>query len=231
MRLPAVALFVKGARPGNVKTRLVPPLSLEHACAMHRAFAEDLVQVVAGLAAEPFVFTDDVDDPFVGDLARRAGMPLLAQHPGNLGDRMLDALARLTPGRRGGIIVGSDSPTLPPAFLREAVERVADGVVLGPALDGGYYLIGGPRPVPELFSGIPWSTPHVLAETLTRAAALGHPFHLLPFWYDVDTAGELALLGAHLATLPRETAPRTRLALEAAREAGEAPDPGKALEN
>ena len=74
--------------------------------------------------------------------------------------------------------------------------------MLGPAVDGGYYLIGAPRPVPELFEAMPWSSAQVLAETLTRVSSLGHPLHLLPFWYDVDTAEELALLRAHITTLP-----------------------------
>jgi rSAM/selenodomain-associated transferase 1 len=213
MKATALALFVKAARPGEVKTRLAPPLTPEAACAMHRAFAEDLLALTSGLPVERWVFTNDTTDPFVSNLARGAGVPLHEQHPGDLGDRMLDALERLTPLHQGVVILGSDCPTVPLAFLHEATKRARAGLVLGPAVDGGYYLIGAPRPVPELFSEMPWSGPAVLAETMNRVSRSGEPLHLLPFWYDVDDAEALALLRAHLGMLPPEVAPATRAAL------------------
>jgi len=213
MKPPALVLFVKAARPGEVKTRLSPSLSPEQACRMHRAFAEDLVALTADLGADRFLATNDVTDAFVADLARRAGIGLVAQHPGDLGERMLDVQSKLAPDHAGVVILGGDCPTLPAPYVRDALLPAGRDVVLGPATDGGYYLIGAPGPTPELFAGMPWGGPAVLAQTLERATRAAQGVRLLPFWYDVDTPDALALLGAHLAHLSLDVAPVTREAL------------------
>lgn len=212
---PALVVFVKAARQGEVKTRLCPPLTGEQACALHRAFAEDVMSLTAALPAHRILATNDIGDPFVVDLARRAGVPTRLQHPGDLGERMADVFEALAPAHRGVVILGGDCPTLPVAHVREALEQAATRLVLGPATDGGYVLIGAPRPAPHLFTGVRWGGPTVLVDTLTRAAVAGDPVHLLPFWYDVDTEDALALLRAHLLLLPAEIAPATRSALAA----------------
>jgi hypothetical protein len=112
------------------------------------------------------------------------------------------------------VIVGGDCPTLPVQHLREALERASRELVIGPAVDGGYYLFGAPHPTPELLSGMVWGGPSVLHETLLRAARAARRVHLLPFWYDVDTPEALALLRAHLPHLPAETARATRAILD-----------------
>jgi hypothetical protein len=99
-------------------------------------------------------------------------------------------------------MIDSDTPTLPVGLLENAVTLVASGdpdLVLGPSEDGGYYLIGLRRLRPELFEGMPWSTPAVFEETLRRADALGLRTAQLDSWYDVDTAIDLARLTAELA--------------------------------
>jgi uncharacterized protein len=210
---PALALFVKAPRAGEVKTRLVPTLGAEQACALHRAFAEDAMALTSDLGAARVLATNDPGDPFIVDLARRAAVPIRAQHPGDLGERMADAIAALAPGHRGVVILGVDCPTVPPSYLREALSRAAAGIVLGPATDGGYYLIGASRAVPYLFHGLRWGGPTVLRDTLERAADASDTLHLLPFWYDVDTPDALALLRAHLRLMPAHVAPATRAAL------------------
>jgi glycosyltransferase A (GT-A) superfamily protein (DUF2064 family) len=108
--------------------------------------------------------------------------------------------------------MSSDSPTLPAAFVAEAFERLRDGadVVLGPCDDGGYYLIGLRAPQPRLLREVPMSTPTVTRDTLALADELGLRVALLPQWYDIDTAADLARLRAELRAAAPEVAPRTR---------------------
>ena len=114
-------------------------------------------------------------------------------------------------GYQNAVIMDSDSPTLPAAYLAQAFTALdkAD-VVLGPCADGGYYLIGLNHPQPCLFRGVQMSTPHVVRDTLNLAAADGLSVIQLPLWYDVDTAMELERLKRELASLPLERASHTR---------------------
>jgi glycosyltransferase A (GT-A) superfamily protein (DUF2064 family) len=94
-------------------------------------------------------------------------------------------------------LLNSDSPTLPVAYLIAAATALAvpgDGIVLGPSIDGGYYLIGLKRPHRRLFEDVDWSTDRVLAQSMLRAQELALPVCQLPSWYDVDDAGTLRLL-------------------------------------
>ena len=110
------------------------------------------------------------------------------------------------------MVIGIDSPTLPIAILHEAMSLPKE-VVLGPAFDGGYYLLGWRSPHPELLRGMTGSTERVFADTVERCERHALPVHRLPFWYDVDTPPVLAFLRQHLRTLPPSVAVRTRAAL------------------
>jgi hypothetical protein len=137
------------------------------------------------------------------------------------GKCLLHALqSLLAAGHASACVLNADSPTLPTGFLRRAAEALAppgDRVVLGPAEDGGYYLLGVKRAHEALFSDIAWSTGAVLAQTLDRAKSLGLPVVMLPVWYDVDEPASLDRL--HRAVV-QETeagayaAPATRMLLE-----------------
>jgi len=142
------------------------------------------------------------------------GARLVAQPRGGFGARLERALvAGLTRGRRV-VLVGADSPTLPPAIVRRAFARLARAdVVLGPATDGGYYLIGARAALPEpLFREMPWGTARVAEEALRRAAVAGLRVAVLPAWYDVDDAAGLCRLLADGAGLRRARATRATLA-------------------
>jgi rSAM/selenodomain-associated transferase 1 len=126
-------------------------------------------------------------------MAERQGVRLLDQKGDDLGTRMHASFVSLfTDGFKRVVVIGTDVPSLPLTHYREAFDLLAThDLVLGPAQDGGYYLIGLTRPVGELFDDIPWSTNHVLATTRERAAGRGLTTALLPAWRDVDTLEDL----------------------------------------
>jgi len=128
---------------------------------------------------------------------------------------MRDAFKELfAGGYESAVMIGADLPTLPLSHLRAAFAALERRpVVLGPSLDGGYYLIGLRAPQPELFEGIAWSTSQVLSQTIERINQLGLQVQCLEPWYDVDTIDDLDFLVSHLrllmasgrAHLPRQT--------------------------
>jgi rSAM/selenodomain-associated transferase 1 len=205
----ALIIFAKAPEPGQVKTRLSPPLTSDQAAGLHEAFVLDVVSaarpvrgVTQWLSCAP-----STTHPFFRGLARRFRLRLLTQTGETLGERMASALRQaLDAGATRVVLIGTDVPTLPASIIRDAFRllRRAD-VVLGPACDGGYYLVGVSRRVPPIFDEIPWGRSTVLEATLAQINRLGLRCRLLPFWYDVDTMPSLRLLTAHLATLRRVT--------------------------
>jgi hypothetical protein len=114
------------------------------------------------------------------------------------------------------VLLGTDTPTLPAAVLADAVRRIMNerlDLLLGPAEDGGYYLIGMRRPQPDLFAGLAWGGPRVFADTRERAARRGLRASLLPTWWDVDTPADLARLQGDLRQGAADIAPHTAAAL------------------
>lgn len=199
-------VFTKPPVPGSCKTRLIPALGPQGAADLHAAMARDVLDSAqqAGLAVEVSL-AGDLDHPWVQTL----GVPVTAQVSGDLGARMLAAL-----GNGPAMALGTDAPTLPLRFLKQAAQ-LGSPLVLGPAFDGGYWTLAWQRPIPELMNGMSWSTNSVLSETLIRSRSLGLEPELLPFWYDVDTPDVLALLKQQLRILPAHIAPCTRSALHA----------------
>jgi rSAM/selenodomain-associated transferase 1 len=206
MSAVAVAIICKTPIRGSSKTRLSPPLRLEECAAISACFIRDLSKTIAELVDEGDVTGYAVYAPLGSEATLRPLLPdcfrLVLQGGGNLGDRLLKGAADLLDsGHAGAILVNSDSPTLPRAILREAVDAVrrGDNVVLSPAVDGGYTLIGLSRPHARLFEDIPWSTPDVYRLTLDRAREIGLPVVAVPAWYDVDDAASFQMLEAELA--------------------------------
>jgi rSAM/selenodomain-associated transferase 1 len=203
---------------GEVKTRLTPPLSPEAAASLAEAFLEDAVSICGQVKGATTVLfrageTDRLSPEWMEDLT------CLPQSGGDLGDRMSAAFSRLLAGGgRKALIVGSDCPTVDPDYLRAAFEALSScDVVLGPTVDGGYYLVGLSTPHPELFEGIPWSTTRVLSETLKRVQDLGLRVTCVTPWYDVDDGDALMFLVRELSAGrpagPTAAAPATRRAL------------------
>jgi rSAM/selenodomain-associated transferase 1 len=142
------------------------------------------------------------------------GFDFVPQVGGDLGERLDNVLTRcLQMGYHQAVVMDSDSPTLPLAYLRQAFRELDDpavDVVLGPCDDGGYYLIGLKSPCSALFRGIVMSTPTVVAETLERAQEQGLRVACLPQWYDVDKAKDLQRLIEELRSQPGNLAQHTR---------------------
>jgi rSAM/selenodomain-associated transferase 1 len=198
----AVAVMAKAPRDGEVKTRLVPPLRAEEAAKLSACFLKDITANFIA-AAESAAIAGFVAYSPPGSEALFRGLvhPKIGMLPPRgigLGYGLLCATDDLlAAGYAGACLVNADSPTLPTSFLIQAVEALrapGDRVVLGPASDGGYYLIGLKRRHQRLFEDIAWSTERVLQQTVDRAASIGLEVALLPEWYDVDDAASLRWL-------------------------------------
>ena len=214
----AIAVMAKTPRPGLVKTRLVPPLSPSSASALSAGFLRDITENIAlaaratdihGYVAYAPVGLEAAFDGMLANgmrlvLADGAGISISGVH--GFGRSLLQAAQALfAKGHHAACLLNSDSPTLPTRLLVEAAAALAeagDRMVLGPAEDGGYYLIGMKAAHLHLFQDIAWSTAEVAAETRMRAAALGLPIVELDTWYDVDDAVSLRRLCSELASAP-----------------------------
>jgi rSAM/selenodomain-associated transferase 1 len=190
--LCALAIMTKVPRPGEVKTRLSPPLTPEEAAELNYAFLQDTAGAIA--QAGPLARGIGCYTPVGMEGAYREVFPpafqLIAQRPGSFGERLTGATADLfAVGFASVCLIDSDSPTVPASCFSRAVQILAtpnDRVVLGPSGDGGYYLIGMTKLHRELFEDIAWSTDQVLAQTERKAQQLGLEVCLLPAGYDVD---------------------------------------------
>lgn len=188
---PRVAIFAKAPEPGRVKTRLIPILRASEAAELHEALLLDTLDVVRSCAEVVVAFTPASGRRILERLLGR-GTRLLAQGPGDLGDRLTRVFDQLCGDGPPVLAVGSDFPGLTAEGIRAATSALGRAdVVLGPALDGGYYLIGLRRPQPELFVDVPWSTPGVLETTQRRAAEAGLKVELLEPGRDLDTPEDL----------------------------------------
>jgi rSAM/selenodomain-associated transferase 1 len=225
----AVAIVCKTPAPGQSKTRLSPPLRPEECAAVSTCFIRDLSATIAELSKDGDSIGHAVYTPLGSERALRALLPedfgLTPQCDGGFGERLRQGITDLLDaGHDGAILINSDSPTLPLSILRAAVDAVrqGDNVVLSPAFDGGYTLIGLARPHRRLFEDIPWSTSQVYRLTLDRAREIGLPVVNVPGWYDVDDAASLQILETELsggrlpfAAPPGAFAPATRRFLRA----------------
>jgi len=202
----ALAVMAKAPRPGKVKTRLSPPLTLEESAAINVCFLRDTTENIAavsmsGEAAGVISYTPVGDEALFDNLLPSA-FALIPQRGDEFGERLLATAEDLLGCGYGSVcLIDSDSPTVPAAAFEQAVaelERPGDRIVLGPSQDGGYYLIGLKRAHPELFDGISWSTSAVFEETVAAAQAARLEIVTLPLWYDVDDAATLEVLTGEL---------------------------------
>jgi len=222
----AIAVMAKANYPGLVKTRLVPPLSPDAAAALSASFLRDMTEniALAGRSAEIHgyvAYAPAASEAAFWDMTATGTRLVLADGAsistpgvGGFGRSLLQAAQTLfAMGHRAVCLLNSDSPTLPTRVLVEAAETLAkagDRMVLGPAEDGGYYLIGIKAPHLHLFRDIAWSTAEVARQTRMRAAELGLAAVELDTWYDVDDAPSLLRLCGELASTPAGEPPGYR---------------------
>jgi hypothetical protein len=208
-----VVVMAKRPVPGRTKTRLCPPLTPLEAAELYEALLRDTMELVSGLRGVDMAVAVSPRSA-VGLMGRLVphGARMLAVEGADIGECLRSATEQLfAEGFTRVVAVNSDGPTLPAEYIERAVEWLTNSdVVLGPAEDGGYYLIGLRQKQPGLFTDIAWSSSRVAAQTLERAVALGLTAAKLPSWYDVDTPAELERLRADLMSLPPEVAPHTR---------------------
>jgi rSAM/selenodomain-associated transferase 1 len=202
----AIAVMAKAPRVGGSKTRLVPPLTAQQAARLSACFIRDAVANIGEAARQAAIdgyiaYTPPGAEGEFGPLLTE-GTRLLPSRRAGLAASLHDAAADLLAAGYGSVcLVNSDSPTLPTAVLVEAariLSRGGDRIVIGPAEDGGYYLIGLKRAYARVFEDIVWSTPTVFAQTIERAHEIGIEPLVLPMWYDVDDVAALQRLRAEL---------------------------------
>ena len=204
-----VIVFAKNPIPNEVKTRLMPTLSPEQAATLYTAFLTDWCETLAKLTNVDIVIAYTPPEAqrdlqaLIGD-----GVTYIPQMGADLGERLTSATQwAAKQGYTKILFVGSDSPTLPISYISEAIRLLdSQGTVVGPSTDGGYYLIGFSAAalttaVPHVFEEIAWSTGDVLQQTVTRIREAEVTLGLLPLWYDVDTAEDLAFLHAHISAM------------------------------
>jgi rSAM/selenodomain-associated transferase 1 len=209
--------MARSPRPGTVKTRLAARLGAQAACDLYRAFILDLHARLAATGHPQFWFHWP-EDPGFGALVPGAAA-VTPQHGDDLGERMANAFAAVfAAGFAPVVMLGADVPHVPLAWVRDAIARVEQDadIALGPADDGGYYLIALRELLPELFRDIVWGTDSVARATYERAAAAGLRLARLPPWYDIDEVADLTRLAGAIARHPDEPLVHTRAALIAA---------------
>jgi uncharacterized protein len=210
----ALALAAKAPQPGTAKTRLQSFLSANDATELYRCFLKDTLALIDSVpGVDPVIsYTPEGAEPYFEGIVR-SHHRMLPQRGADFGERLCNALEDLLDdGYHCVAIMDSDSPTLPSRYLRLAFEllgRPGRRTVLGPALDGGYYLIGLNSRQPRLFQDITWSTSRVLEETIARARQSHLKVELLPEWYDIDDReGFLQLLNELDVWTPSDTGKR-----------------------
>ena len=189
-----ILLFARVPVVGRVKTRLIPALGAAAACAVHERLLARILDVLeqqALCAAELWL-----DAAGSHPLLERSKLPQQLQQGRDLGERMAQALTSALQRYRQVVLIGADAPGIDATYLDRALACLQQEteLVLGPALDGGYVLIGGTVPSPALFDGVDWGTGAVLQQTLQRAEAVGLRYTLLEPLPDIDGPQDLQYL-------------------------------------
>lgn len=195
----AVLVFAKSPVPGQVKTRLLPGLSARQAAALYARMLAHAVATAVASELGPVILHAHPDDrcPRLRAVARRHGIRITAQSGPDLGARMQHALHAALQYHPRVLLIGSDCPALQPTTLREADRMLRDDpapVVLTPAVDGGYVLVGGRELCPAMFQDMPWGTAGVMALTRERLRDAGCAWRELAPLRDVDRVQDLDLL-------------------------------------
>lgn len=190
-----IALFVKPPIPGRVKTRLARDIGDEKACAIYRALADQTIRQIQASGIPLALFFDGADSELLPSAWRQTAQLCLPQEGTDLGARMAAAFQGLfAEGNQQVVLIGSDIPGITARYLQQAFELLAvNQMVIGPAVDGGYCLIGFNQKqfTASVFQNIPWSTDQVFKLTMQAAKQAGLTVGLLPVLRDIDTVADL----------------------------------------
>ncbi len=187
---PAVAIFLKAPRLGKVKTRLAAEIGDRQALRLYRLIAARTLAAVRESRLDATIWYTPADAG--PELRYWLGeeWALRPQASGDLGARLAASTQAVEAGR-GWIAVGGDCPALNGTHIHEASAALERGeIAIGPTREGGYYLLGGRTPLPDLFTSMPWSSEQLLAETRARLERAGVRWHELPALREVDTAAD-----------------------------------------
>ena len=200
--MPRLVMLARYWTPGSVKTRLARHVGPEHAARLQQACVRTLAERFSTVADERRLALTPPEHQAEVASAIGPAWRVVPQASGDLGARMRTALqSALDEGAERVVLIGSDSPTLPRVRVEEAFTRLDEAdVVLGPSDDGGYYLVGVRRRVPDMFCDIAWGTSQVWGQTLARISTIC--VATLPPWYDVDELDDLRRLAEELRHQP-----------------------------
>lgn len=195
--LPRLAIFARAPVPGQTKTRLIPHIGAERAALLHEAMTRHLVEQALAAAAGPVTLwcSPDCEHPFFAECRSRYDVALQRQGEGDLGARMLQVFEQ---AQGPAMIAGSDCPSITARDLTACADALRSGfdAVFLPAEDGGYGLIGLARPLPALFSDMPWGGPEVMTQTRARLREAGLRWHEERIIWDVDEPADYERLCA-----------------------------------
>ncbi len=204
---PCLVVVAKQPERGTVKTRIAATIGDDRAAELYRCALHDTLALATSIADVAHAVSYNPPTDAGRRYFERAAptFVLLPQQGAALGERLSGTFARLTQRYSPVVSIGSDSPDLPATFIQRAFDllQAQADVVLGPADDGGYYLLGMCSMQPTLFERIDWSTRVVAQQTRARAAAAHLHLADLPTWHDLDTVDDLRALVAPGAPLTR----------------------------
>lgn len=207
-------IFVKAPIPGDVKTRLIPHLTGLEAADLYKCFVGDVLRNSSQISHLAKIHVAYQPHPKATDLSwlnHRSSPEIFHQEGRSLGERLIHAFGvAFGRGAKQVVVIGSDSPTMPIDYIEQAYSALDEAdVVLGPAMDGGYYLVGLSRPCLRLFEDVSWSCDQVFERTTHNAQKYGYTLRILPAHYDVDTYEDLLTLYREL-ILEGDKAPNTK---------------------
>jgi uncharacterized protein len=178
----AVAVFLRNPVLGKVKTRLANQVGEQQALIIYHQLLDIAFATLQKIEEDVILFLTDHTEDFIDQPYEK-----LLQSDGDLGAKMLSAFENLTKGYVSVVLIGSDCPYLTPSLIKEAFEKLdKSDLVLGPSLDGGYYLIGMNTPHPTIFDNIEWSTETVFTQTIERITKADLTYALLETLGDID---------------------------------------------
>ena len=203
MKDTCVCVFAKAPISGQVKTRLLPALSKQQACRAHESLLQHCISQIQHPDWQSQLWSTDISHPYIQTCAQQHAMILHEQQGMNLGEKMAFAVQQSLENFQYVIIIGTDCPSLDASLIAEAVQYLRNGtrVVLGPATDGGYVLIGFSVEANSIFTNIDWGSDQVLNATRTRLREADLTWHELTEHRDIDRPDDLPYLQQTYPTL------------------------------